>query len=65
VKDCFKLSWVSKVSTKSKEILQGGFKAKVSALSNILNLLKVKCKVNNKGICCLLDSRATNLFMIL
>jgi hypothetical protein len=40
--------------------------AKIGAhKSETFNLLKLNCKVNNKIVGCLLDSKMTNLFMIL
>ncbi len=32
---------------------------------DVSNLLKVKCKINNKWVCCFLDLGVTNLFMTL
>ncbi len=55
-KDCPKPSWVNKVSIEGLESLQGEFEIKVSVLGKVFNLLKVNCKVNNKGVYCLLDS---------
>jgi hypothetical protein len=32
--------------------------------SKASNLLKLRCKMNNEFLCCILDSKVTNLFMI-
>jgi hypothetical protein len=62
-KDCPKPPWVNKISIKGLESLQGGFEIKVNVLTKVFNLLKVNCKVNNKGVYCLLDSWVMDLFM--
>jgi len=51
---------------KVKLILQGGFVAKIGAHENeASDLLKLNYKINDKLVCYFLDSRATNLFIIL
>ncbi len=45
-------------------IFLGGFMAKIGAHKiEASNLLKLKCKINNKLMCCLLDLGVTNLVM--
>lgn len=56
---------MNEVSTQGVKILQGGFEANICALGEVSNLLKVNYIVNDKGVCCFLDSRMTNSFMIL
>jgi hypothetical protein len=49
-----------------KLILQGDVMVKIGAhKSKAFNLLKLNCKINNKIVGYLLDSRVTNSFMIL
>lgn len=45
------------------DILQDGFKIKISVLGDACNLLKINCKINNMELCCFLGSRVTNLFI--
>ncbi len=54
---------MNEVSNQGQKILQGGFEAKKSTLGEISNLLKVKCVINDKDVCCFLDSRMTNSFL--
>ncbi len=59
-KDYPKPPQVNEVSNQGQKILQGGFEAKGSTLDEISNLLKVKCVINDKDVCCFLDSRMIN-----
>jgi len=57
---------VSDCIAQGKLIFQGGFVVEIGAHeSEASNLLKLNCKINDKLVCCFLDSRATNLFIIL
>jgi hypothetical protein len=62
-KDYLKSPQVNEISNQGQKILQGGFEAKGNTLGEISNLLKVKCVINDKDVCCFLDSRATNSFL--
>jgi len=65
-KDYPKPPWMNDYIAQSKLIFKGGFMAKIGAhKSEAFNLLKLNCKINNKTVGCLLDSRVTNSFMIL
>jgi hypothetical protein len=65
-KDYPKPPWMNDCIAQSKLIFEGGFMAKIGAhKSEAFNLLKLNCKINNKIVGCLLDSRVTNSFMIL
>ncbi len=65
-KDSAKPPWMNDCIAQGKLILQRGFMAKIGAhKSEAFNLLKLNCKINNKIVGCLLDSRVTNSFMIL
>ncbi len=64
VKDYPKVVWVNDYISQGKLIFQRGFMAKMGAHKNeASNLLKLKCKISNELVCCLLDSKATNSFM--
>lgn len=63
-KDYPKSPQLNEVSNQGQKILQGGFEAKGNTLGEISNLLKVKCVINDKDVCCFLDSRVTNSFLI-
>jgi hypothetical protein len=63
-KDYPKPSQVNEVSNQAQKILQGGFEAKRSTLGEMSNLLKLKCVINDKDVCCFLDSKVTNSFLI-
>jgi hypothetical protein len=46
-----------------KLIIQGGFIAEIGAHeSEAFNLLKLNCKINDKLVCCFLDSK-NNIFV--
>jgi hypothetical protein len=62
-KDYPKRPQVNEVSNQGQKILQGGFEAKGSTLGEISNILKVKCVINDKDVCCFLDSKVTNSFL--
>jgi hypothetical protein len=62
-KDYPKPPQVNEVSNQAQKILQGGFEAKRTTLGEISNLLKPKCVINDKDVCCFLDSRVTNSFL--
>ncbi len=65
-KDYPKPFQVSDCIAQGKLIIQRGFMAKIGAhKSKASNLLKLNCKINDEIVGCLLDSGATNLFMIL
>jgi len=59
-KDYPKPPQVNEISNQAQKILQGGFEAKRSILGEISNLLKLNCVINDKDVCCFLDSRVTN-----
>lgn len=65
-KDYLKPLQVNDFISQGKKILQGGLVVEIRIEENeASNLLKLRCKVNNEFVCCLLDSRATNLFITL
>jgi len=65
-KDYLKPPQVNDFISQSKKILQGGLVVKIRIEENeASNLSKLRCKVNNEFVCCLLDSKATNLFITL
>jgi hypothetical protein len=66
VKDNPKPPWVNDCISQGKFILQRGFIIEIGANeSEASNLLKLKCKINDKLVCYLLDLRVINLFMTL
>jgi hypothetical protein len=63
-KDYPKPFQVSECIAQGKLIFQKGFVTKIGAhKSEASNLLKLNCKINDKIVGCLLDSKATNSFM--
>jgi hypothetical protein len=52
VKDCPKPPWVHLCISQGKEIFQGDFMVEIGAnKSEVSNLLKLRCKMNNKFLC--------------
>jgi hypothetical protein len=65
-KDFPKLLQINDDIFQGKFFFQGGFVVEIRVnKSETSNLLKLKCKINNKLVFCFLDLRATNSFMIL
>ncbi len=65
VKDYLKPPQVNQNIAQGKLIFQGGFMDEIRAHeSEASNLLKLNCKISDKIVGCLLDSRTTNSFMI-
>ncbi len=66
VKDCPKLFQINECIFQGKFVFKGGFVVEIRAnKSETSNLLKLRCKINNKLVCCFLNLGATNSFMTL
>jgi hypothetical protein len=54
---------VIEVSTQGWKIFQRGLENQGKCLGQNLQFIEVNCVINDKNVCCLLDSRTTNSFM--